>query len=370
MEDGKWTSEDFIGLARQRLAVGQESPAAFGKAMQQLLAEVVSQYEDCTPDGKAYIERLVNGFTDILDSNLQKAEDSAEVRVLKRTVSASKGKHFFAKDLIEVFEEMPGKSDPWMTKGLEVFTRTLQTLLDIMHDVTRVKGTGASSLSRIGLFYWLVDELIAAQSLARRHHSTMSYTHLRCTMEILDKVELFGEKPEFAELWMSGDEHAIWKKLSPARVREQLSREAFDPGKKSYDPLYEYLSEQGSHSTFTALKARFRAQKRTEDSDLNIAFIVGGAHLPGREISIIMYCILLMNMAIMKAFVAFEPLLNLEDVSNLVVGASDETFGFFNEFMGSLDGSSYDKQPFELLLAGWENMLDSSPFKQDSEQQP
>ena len=181
-------------------------------------------------------------------------------------------------------------------------------------------------------------------------------------MEILDKIELFGEKPQFAALWMSGDEHAIWKKLSPARVREQLARDAFDPSKKSYDPLYEYLCEQGTHSTFTALKSRFRAKREPLEGGLNIAFIIGGYNSPSREISILMYCIMLTNLAIMKAFAAFEKHLNLEDICSLVLAVSDDTFNFFNDFLGATDQSHYDRQPLELLLAAWIEMRKSTPI--------
>jgi hypothetical protein len=362
MTEKQWTKEDFIEIARPKMAAGLAEPSTFQHHLHSFFAEVAPHYENATPDGKAYIDHVMNGFIGILDSSLQSAPDTAETRKLKRMVSSVQGKHFMAKDLIEVFEETPAESDEWISASLGVFTRTLQALLDIMHDVTRCSQTGAVNLARVGLFYWFIDEVIAAQSLARRHHSTLAYTHLRCTMEILDKIELFGEKPEFAALWMSGDEHAIWKKLSPARVREQLARDAFDPSKKSYDPLYEYLCEQGTHSTFTALKSRFRAKREPLEGGLNIAFIIGGYHSPSREISILMFCIMLTNLAIMKTFAAFENHLNLEDICSLVLAVSDDTFKFFNEFLEAMDKSNYDSEPLELLLSAWIEIRKSTPI--------
>lgn len=368
MSEKQWTKEDFIEIARPKIAAGLSDPSTFQRQLYSFFAEITPHYEEATPEGKAYIDHVMNGFIGLLHSNLQKAPESAETRKLKRAVSTAQGKHFLAKDLMAVFEEIPATSDEWISKAVDVFTRTLQSLLDIMHDVTRGTQTGAASLARIGLFYWMMDELIAAQSLARRRHATLSYTHLRCTMEILDKFELFGERPDLAELWMSGDERAIWKKLSPARVREQLAREAFDPSKKSYDPLYEYLSEQGTHSTFTALKSRFRAKRKPEDGSLGIAFIIGGFSSPGREVSILMYCIMLANLAIITAFAAFSDRLNLEDVHDMVIGVSDDTFNFFNEFLGTLDGhSDYDKQPLELLFAAWVEMRKSATLGTNTE---
>ena len=361
MSEKQWTKEDFVEIARPKMAAGLADPSSFQQQLHSFFVEVAPHYDNATPDGKAYIDHAMNGFVGVLDSGLQKAPDSAEIRKLKRAVSTFQGKHFMAKDLIEVFEEIPTTSDKWIPRAVGVFTKALQSLLDIMHDVTRCSQTGAASFARVGLFYWLIDELLAAQSLARRHHSTLSYTHLRCTMEILDKVELFGEKPEFAELWMSEDEHAIWQKLSPARVREKLTRDAFDPSKKSYDPLYEYLSQQGTHSTFTALKTRLRVKREPVDGGLNIAFIIGGHNSPDREINILMYCIMLTNLAMMKAFAAFKTHLNLEDICNLVLSESDDSVSFFNEFLGTIDKSHYDKQAFELLSAAWVEMRNSAP---------
>lgn len=361
MSGKQWTKENFIELARPKMVAGLADLSTFPQQLCSFLAEANPHYEEATPEGKAYIDCVMDGLIHIFDSSLRKAPDTAETRKLKRAVATAQGKHFVAKNLMEAFDEPSSTADEWTLKAIEVFTRTLQTFLDIMHDVTRGTQSGAASLARVGLFYWLIDELLAAQSLARRHHSTLSYTHLRCTMEILDKVELFGEKPDLAELWMSGDENAIWKKLSPARVREQLTREAFDPSKKSYDPLYGYLSEQGAHSTFTALKSRFRAERKPGDGGLGIAFIIGGFASPSREISILMYCIMLMNLGIMKAFAAFPDHLNLEDVYGMVMQVSDDTFKFFNEFLGTIEHSNYDKKPLELLLASWVEMRQSAP---------
>ena len=343
MAERQWTEDDFMQLAKPRFDAGRANPATFGQELAAFFAEAFNHYDSATEGGKAYIDHATEGLTKLFEASLQNTVDTPDTRRLKRAVSLVRRKHFRAKDLMEVFETIhPSPAASWMSRAVEVLTAAIQTLLDIMHDVTRTTHTGGVSLARIGLFYWLMDELIAAQSLARRNHSTLAYTHLRCTMEILDKVELFGEKPDLAELWMSGNEQAIWRKLSPARVREQLTRGTFDPTKKSYDPLYEYLSQQGSHSTFTALKSRFRAHKET-DGTLGIAFVVGGFSQPSREISILMYCIMLANLAIMRAVSAFPRFLNPDEVTSLVIAVSDETFGFFSEFLAQIDQGGYER---------------------------
>jgi hypothetical protein len=177
-------------------------------------------------------------------------------------------------------------------------------------------------------------------------------------MEILDKIELFGEKPELAELWMSGDENEVWKKLAPPRVRELLTRQAFDPKKKSYDPLYQYLSEQGAHATFTALRSRFRARK-DKDGTLGFAFLVGGMSLPGRETSILMYCIMLANMAVIRAVSSFVASLNLDEIAAMVNSLTDETFRFFGQYMDQEDQGKYERLPLDILAAAWRHMHDT-----------
>jgi hypothetical protein len=86
----------------------------------------------------------------------------------------------------------------------------------------RILRKGPAKIAILGLLYWLFDELTVAQYLARRNYSTLAYTHLRSVMEILDKIELFTMKPETAELWASGNEREIRKKLSPPHVMEML----------------------------------------------------------------------------------------------------------------------------------------------------
>jgi hypothetical protein len=359
MSENAWTRHDFIELAGACFAAAHLNAENFAQQMQAYFEEAIQYYDSATDDGKLYLDTIVAKMTDMFDAGLQQAPDTADTRKLKRALSALKGRHFKATDLMDAFEDISTNTDEWMERAVVVFADTLQTLLDVMHDVTQRSQTGGAQFVQIGLYYWLIDELIAAQSLARRNHATLAYGHLRSCMEILDKAELFGEKPEFAELWASGDEHEIWKKLSPARVREQLSREPYDPKKKSYDPLYEYLSQQGAHSTFTALRSRVTGIGKPEDGRLTISIFMGGISDPGREISILMYCVMITNFGIMKAVQVFIDRLNTEDILQMVLGVTDSTLGFFTQFFSSVDGLKIDKGPLELLLAAWIEMRES-----------
>jgi hypothetical protein len=112
-------------------------------------------------------------------------------------------------------------------------------LLDFMHDISAKTHNGPAAFARINLLYWAVDELTVANFLARRGYTTLTYPHLRCVMEIIDKVELFTRKPELVKTWASGnEEHKIWRELSPPKVRTMLGRD-------NKAPVYSLFSHMG-----------------------------------------------------------------------------------------------------------------------------
>ena len=47
--------------------------------------------------------------------------------------------------------------------------------MDLLNDATRGSANGAAQLANRGLLYWLIDEVTAAQFLARQSHATLAY---------------------------------------------------------------------------------------------------------------------------------------------------------------------------------------------------
>jgi hypothetical protein len=278
-----WDESDFIQLAQLHFGNGFPSGSmlphieAFTKA-------AFEHYEDATVEGKAYFDNWLLKFYEFLSTKLQDPPDGADVRRMKRMVALGRKKHFEAKKFMDYFPTILHKEDPLVDEAVLVLSKTLQCLFDILHDATQDSQDGPAKIAILGLCYWLFDELTVAQYLARRNYSTLAYTHLRSVMEILDKIELFTQKPENAELWASGNEREIWKKLSPARVRELL-------GRNSLDPVYKYFSEEGSHSTFTAMRPRLRKQSDIPGDAPKIAIMIGGMKDPARQMSILIHCI-------------------------------------------------------------------------------
>jgi hypothetical protein len=351
MADEQWTRQQFEELATIHMQNAQADPSNFMQHLKSFFGACTAHFDNATEDGKAFVEERVQRMGGLFEHILKQAPDGVENRKSLRMLSAVQNKHYQAKDLFEAFAERPITSDVWIDEAVEVLIRTVQSLMDILHDATRGSHRGAAQFAIRGLFYWLIDEITAAQFLARQSHATLAYSHLRATMEIIDKVQLFTEKPAEADLWVSGDEHEIWKKLSPPRVREKL-------GKSNFDPIYRYFSEQGSHSTFTAMQARVRKTPNGAGQGISVALMIGGIEDRPRQVSILLYAILLANVAIARAAIAFSDTLNTEEVVQTVVASSDDLFSFSGKLFTSPEWRNGDKRPFEELRAAWQTMRD------------
>lgn len=345
-----WDESDFIELAQLHFGNGFPS----GSMLPQIEAftkEAFEHYEDATVEGKACFDNWLSKFYEFLSTKLQDAPDGADVRRMKRMVALGRKKHFEAKKFIDYFPTILHKEDPLVDESVVIISKTLQCLFDILHDATQDSQDGPAKIAILGLSYWLFDELTVAQYLARRNYSTLAYTHLRSVMEILDKIELFTLKPENAELWASGNEREVWKKLSPPRVRELLGRD-------SLDPVYKYFSEEGSHSTFTAMRPRLRKQSAVSGGDSRIAIMIGGMKDQARQMSILIYCIQLAGQAIVMVERAFSDRLHDVDITNMVTKLTAETNVFYGQFLDSFDRTSSNVEPLEIQLAVLQTMRD------------
>ncbi len=312
--------------------------------------EAFAHYENATVDGKAYLDNWLAKFYEFLSTKLQDAPDGADTRKMKRMVALARKKHFEAKKFIDYFPTILEKEDLLVDEAVLVLGKTLQCLLDILHDATQDYQEGPTKIAILGLSYWLFDELTVAQYLARRNYSTLAYTHLRSVMEILDKIELFTKKPETSEIWASGDEHEIWKKLSPPRVRELLGRD-------SLDPIYRYFSEEGSHATFTAMRPRLREQSDVRETP-EIAIMIGGTKDSARQMSILIYCIQLGGQAIVMTERAFTDRLHDLDITNMVTQLTADTNKFYGHFLDSFDRSLSSMEPLKIQIAVLQRMRD------------
>jgi hypothetical protein len=345
-----WDESDFIKLAQLHFGGGFPSGSMLPH-IEAFTTESFAHYENATVEGKAYLDNWLAKFYEFLSTRLEGAPDGADIRKMKRMVALGRKKHFEAKKFIDFFPTILEKEDLLVDEAVLVLGKTLQCLVDILHDATQDSQEGPAKIAILGLSYWLFDELTVAQYLARRNYSTLAYTHLRSVMEILDKIELFTKKPETAELWASGNEREIWKKLSPPRVREMLGRD-------SLDPVYKYFSEEGSHATFTAMRPRLRKKSGIPGETPKIAIMIGGMKDSARQMSILIYCIQLGGQAIVMTERAFADRLHDLDITNMVTKLTADTNVFYGHFLDSFDGSSVDMEPLKVQIAVLQRMRD------------
>lgn len=343
-----WDKKDFEELAQLHVGLGVAS-GTLPTHLKAFFDVAFAHYEAATTDGKAFVDSMMAKTANVFDLMLKQAPDTADARRMKRAIGNVKGQLPQAKTLINNFPILAGEPDKWIEEAKDVLCRVMQCLLDLLHDATQHSHRGAAKISIIGLFYWLIDELITAQYLARRAYSTQAYTHLRVSLEILDKIELFTRFPEFVEIWGSEDEDEIWKKLAPPRVREKLGRD-------SRDPMYTYFSREGSHATFRAMQPRLHMRVDSVEDDKEIGIMVGGRKEPARQVSILIYCILVTTKAITDVATVFEDRLNPEDVTQLVTSTAEDCFAFFRRFLDSVDRSKDNVAPLEIILASWQDM--------------
>ena len=345
-----WDESDSIALAQQHFGNGFSTGSMLPN-IQAFAQEAFDHYEDATAEGKAYLDAWLLKFYEFLAIKLESAPDGAGTIKLKRLVALGRKKHFEAKQFIECFPTMLDKESPLVEEAVVILGKTLQCLFDILHDATQDSQDGPAKIAVLGLAYWLFDELTVAQYLARRNYSTLAYTHLRSVMEILDKIELFTQKPETAELWASGNEREVWKKLAPPRVRELL-------GRNSLDPVYKYFSEEGSHSTLTAMRPRLRPQANAPGEDRRIAIMIGGMKDAARQMSILIYCIQLAGQAIIMTESAFKDRLDDADIATMITTLTAETNVFYGHFFDSFDRSVGNIEPLAVQMEVLQRMRD------------
>ena len=159
----------------------------------------------------------------------------------------------------------------------------------------------------------------------------------------------------------SGDERAIWKQLGPPRVREKL-------GRGSFDPLYQYFSEQGSHSTFTALQARVRKRPATANQAPGIAMLIGGVRDKRRQLSILMYAAVLTNLALHRAVVACGDRLNGQERGELILASYADCLGMIETLFSLAEEGEVDLRPLELIRGEWKATRDAilSSLREDA----
>jgi hypothetical protein len=285
----------------------------------------IENYEALDEEAKSYIDRVFEGLQKSARDVADVLPDGPKKRQMMRQLSLAGGGHFLAENLISILESSSQHVFPVITAAREAFGQLLQRTLDVLFDATRHSHEGPANFSKIGLSYWAIDELLAAVRLAQCAFTNQSYAHIRTTYEILDLIELFHRQPEWAKLWVAGDDKEVWSNLRPTAVRKKL-------GTPKFDPMYSFLSEHGSHGTFRGLQARSRRVEGKGDEDnKSFRIWVGGSPIVTHIVWTNSLCVYAALQLLAKCVGIFAQHLNAEEMAGVLESSGEITGKFFRE---------------------------------------
>jgi hypothetical protein len=282
-------------------------------------------YDSLDDEAKGYVDRAF----ETLRRNAQVAVDAlpegVEKRQALRHIGLAEGAHFRAGDLLGVLESPTQIQHSIVPAARETFVQLLQHILDVLFDVSQHSHKGVAKFAKIGLFFWIVDELLVAFHLSQRAFTNQSYTHVRTVLEILDKIELFDKQPEWAELWVKGEEKDLLRELSPSAVRKKL-------GEPKHDPIYSFFSQLGPHGTFVGLQARgYRYRQPPDESAKHFRIWVGGSPMVHHIVWTNSYCVHMALATLMKSIKVFEDSLNTGEMTRVMDSATELVVRFYKE---------------------------------------
>jgi hypothetical protein len=327
--------------------------AARGQTLQAFLQWCAEHYDELDEEAKTKTDNVFKMLQEELATAVNALPDGPQKRTIIRELGIIKGEHYSAARLLEGLRLPSQISDLLVVaEGSAIVVEIIQQILDMLFDMTRHTHRGIAMFANIGLCYWAVDELLVALHLSQRAYTNQAYTHLRTVWEVLDKIELFLEQPEWADLWAKGSDKDVWNELKPSEVRKKLKH-------AKYDPLYSFFSELGPHSTFKGLQAR--TGKKIEQPDphrIQAVIWVGGCPQEHHVIWTMTSCAYAAMMALLKCTSVCSAFLNDEEfASKLDVGA-DRVAGFIRQHYAEWAKHSNMENVDELI-----NLLDRKPWK-------
>jgi hypothetical protein len=278
--------------------VETKTDAEFQAAIRDCLHFLGNNYTECDSEAQKKINQIFDAFAQEIKVSVEKMSDGPQKRQMARQVAIMRGEHFRAEALLRTLESETRVSMPLVVEAKSATCELLQILLDVLFDATRKTQKGTADFAKTSLSYWAVDEVLMALHLACRGFSNQAYAHIRTALEMRDKIELFHQTPEWADVWCSDDKRRIRKELSASAVRLKLGRD-------KYDPAYSHFSEVGTHAGFDGVRMRSIRREGRERPQLTVW--VGGSSLEQPIIATCSLCVhvtLALIVVAIKAFVS------------------------------------------------------------------
>lgn len=316
------TLQEIKQFAQERLVEGLSNPKLFNERLKEVLEFAFSKEKEMDDEARAYVDSVIDGLLELMDDSIGKLPDSAHKRKMARLLALAEGKHHRADKLAEGLGN-PAPKLPIAEAAKPIFLRAVQSLLDILFDVTRHSSKGSAQFATLTMLYWCVDELNVAFFLAERKCATQAYSHIRTVHDLLGKIELFSQQPHWADVWGGEDERKILKELSPAAVREKLGRARFDPS-------YSLFSKSGSHGTFEGVRRRVLKHKKESDR-VELTISIGGVPWDSEVVFSISMCLFAVNSTLVAAVQSFPDRLHHGEMLDIAKATTAESVEFLEK---------------------------------------
>jgi len=260
-------------LAKKLAAYDPEDAQVILDIKIQHMLQALENFRDLDEEGKALVNEWIAGIADSVSTKAAHLPDSARRREMERAAATLSGRHYRVSDLATELASNPSESEPFIEEGESSALKLLQHAADLMFEGARSRPCDKASLVLTALLSGVMSDLTAAVHLGKHRYCNQAINLVRTAHETLDKIELFRQEPSWIDLWNSGGFQEQWRELSPAKVRQKL-------GKEAYDPLYSFYSETGTHVQLKSIQNRTVIEKDNDtDANPTVRIWVGGTRI-------------------------------------------------------------------------------------------
>ena len=333
------STEDIEKFAIEHFSRIDESN--YESLIRNYLTWLFSKHDELDAEAQQYVDTVFDNFLGPVREKIEAMEDSPEKRQAWRTYNKAVGDYHDIVALYGTLEIVPTNSDPRALESEQLILKYAQHLSDVLFDIKERLKSSQTELICLSLFYACIDEILAALHLGRHHFYIQGNSHLRTILETLDKIELFIKDPSMINIWQDGDYHKKQSELGPSATRKKL-------GRKSFDELYGFFSEHGTHPTYRSLQDRV-VQRVNDNPRKQIRIWYGGTPLEPHMISFYTLAVNIITRILLKAIDFGAPYLNEKEVMLIFDGMHSDIIRFHKEISipwakeNDLDTNEFEK---------------------------
>jgi len=338
------TKEDLKNNLRKLLkSIDFSNEMALIELFQKQMVFIDEHYDQFSENAKEMADEAVENLINKSKEIVEEMDEGPQKQQMQELFENIPNRYYIdSKKLIEGLEKK-STLDANIIKSTRIFfNQKLQIILNLLLSLHEDEHEGKDDFAKISLFYFCIDELLAAFHLAQHSYINQAYSHIRSIYEMLDKIELFDREPKWAKLWMSKDpkdKKKIIHELSPSSVREKLGRDR-------YDKLYSMFSELGPHGTFTAVQQRSAIKMKNEinEDKLQINFWIGGSPFEHNIIWIMSFLVYSIIIVLIKLTKVYDIELNEDKWQDIIIDMKEFISKYYLEWA---EKQELDTQPIK-----------------------